>query len=297
MKRKFVLYLPVISICLFFATESNAQLNTFSSAYFQNQYLLNPAMSGYNVKKASVGTGYHKQGDVNSGPYSMYLTGDYVFTPQMGAGVNLFAEKAGLINTVKVMATYNYVVQLGKEDQQVRFGISAGGVQLRLNDGEVYGDLDDPSLYNFNDQFMKFETDFGVAYSDGKLTVQGAFPNMVSYFSDDNKSLANRATFFGAASYKWYVNKDENGISIEPKIAYRGISGNDDIIDAGANVGLLKNRINVFGMYHSSKNITAGIGIKISEIAQFTAGYTTQSSDYKSYSSGDYEAGLRFFFK
>ncbi len=298
MKSKFILqYACVLFLGMMYCNCVKAQLNSLGTGYFQNQYLYNPAMSGLNEKQANLGTGYRKYGNVTNGPQSIYLLGDYGFNAKMGVGVNVFFDKAGLINTSKIMGTYTYHMQVGSEDQKVHFGLSLGGVQTRLNNKEITGDIDDPSLYNFNDQHMKFETDFGVAYTDGKLNVQAALPNMISTFRNDEKNLANRSIFFAAASYKVKVSEEADGITIEPKIAFRGIKGNSSIFDAGANVTFLEDKLNVFGLYHTNKSITAGAGIKIASFAQITALYSTQASELKTYSGGDFEIGLRFNLK
>jgi len=293
MKNNFFKYILLITILAVADQKSHAQLNSFGAGYFQNQYLFNPAMSGLVVKHGSIGAGFRKQGDVDGAPVSMFLTGDYRFGGNMGVGVNVFYDKAGIQNTAKVMATYNYHVQVGTEEQLLHFGLSVGGVQARLDNTKIVGNPDDPALYNFNDRYMKFESDFGIAYTSPGLNVQAAFPNLVSYFSKDTKNVANRATFFTAVSYKLDVSGDKSVI-IEPKAVFRGIQGNSNLIDAGANVSALHERINVFGLYHSSKSFSVGAGLKISDFVNLGISYTTAPSSLRPYSGGDMEAALKF---
>jgi len=276
-------------------TSSNAQVTVFGAGYFQNQYLFNPAMSRQEAGKGKLGAGYRKSGDVKDGPQSFYLTGDYAFDARMGIGVNINYDKAGLFNNTKAMATYSYHVQMGEETQVLHFGISAGGTHRRLNDKAIVGDRDDPSIYNFNDQFMRFEADFGMAYTDGKLTLQATAPNLVATFKNDPKDVANRNIYMAAASYKFRPGGDGKDWTVEPKVVYRGIKGTKSLLDAGANIGY-KEFINLFGLYHSSKNVTAGIGVKLSDVAQLTASYSTQAAEFKTYAGGDYEIGLLFNF-
>jgi type IX secretion system PorP/SprF family membrane protein len=298
MKNKFLFYTLAIVLCLTLAQRGAAQLYTFKTGYFQNQYLLNPAMSGLENGKANVGAGYSRQGNVSNTPTSLYLNADYGFAGNMGTGINVFSDRAGLLTSTKVMATYTYHIRLGSKEQRLHLGISVGGQQYRLNFQDVSGDLNDPSLYSYNNQnSMKFEMDAGLAYTDGKLNLQAAFPNLASYARKETGTVANRPTFFFAGSYKWNVDEDEEGISIEPKIAFRGVSGNDNILDAGANLVFLKDVLNIFGLYHTTKNVTVGAGIKILNFAQVTVLYTTQSAAFKAYSNGDFELGLRFLIK
>jgi type IX secretion system PorP/SprF family membrane protein len=296
MRNKFLFNILAMAACSMFTQRGAAQLYTFGAGYFQNQYLLNPAMSGLENGKGHVGAGYARQGNVSNTPTSIYLNGDYGFGGNMGVGLNVYSDRAGLLNATKVMATYTYHIRLGSEEQRLHLGISAGGQQYRLNFQDVNGDLNDPSLYSYNNQnSMKFEMDAGLAYTDGKLNIQAAFPNLASYARKDIGTVANRPTFFLSGSYKLKVDDDEDGVSVEPKIAFRGITGNDNILDAGANLVFLKDVLNIFGLYHTSKNVTVGAGIKILEFAQATVIYTTQSADFKAYSRGDFELGLKFF--
>jgi type IX secretion system PorP/SprF family membrane protein len=298
MRNKFVNSIVMLAVCLVVAKSGQAQLQNFEAGYFQNQYLFNPAMSGLENGKANFGAGYSKQGNINDGPKSMYFNADYGFGGNSGVGVNVFSDRAGLLTSTKVMATYSYHVRLGSEEQRLHFGVSAGGQQYKLNFQDVNGDLNDPSLYSYNNQnSMKFEVDAGLAYTDGKLNLQAAFPNLASYARKETGTVANRPTFFLAGSYMWAVNGEESDVSVEPKVAFRGVSGNDNIFDAGANVVFLKNIFNVFGLYHTTKNVTAGVGIRILDFAQATVMYTTQSSAFKAYSNGDLELGLRFSIK
>lgn len=294
-KKKLFSCLCLLAMLAINSTRSTAQVTVFGAGYFQNQYLFNPAMSGREAGKGTLGAGYRKSGDVKDGPQSFYLTGDYAFDARMGAGVNISYDKAGLFNSTKAMATYSYHVQVGDETKLLHFGISAGGTHRRLNDKAIVGDRDDPSIYNFNDQFMRFEADFGMAYTDGKLTLQAAAPNLVATFKNDPKDVVNRNRYMASASYKFRPGGEDQDWTVEPKVVYRGINGTKSIVDAGANIGY-KEYINLFGLYHSSKNVTAGLGVKLSGVAQLTALYSTQASAFRAYSGGDYEIGLLFNF-
>jgi type IX secretion system PorP/SprF family membrane protein len=298
MKRKLVNHILLLVLCAIVAKKGQGQLHTFEAGYFQNQYLLNPAMSGLENGKARISIGYSRQGNVSDAPVSMYGAADYGFAGNMGAGVNVFSDRAGLLTATKVMATYSYHIRLGAEDQRLHLGISAGGQQYRLNFQDVIGDLNDPTLYNYNTvNSMKFEMDAGLAYTDGKLNLQAAFPNLASYARKANGTVANRPTFFLAGSYKWKVGDDEEGVSVEPKAAFRGVTGNDNIFDAGVNVAFLKELFNVFGLYHTTKNVTAGVGVRILDFAQASVMYTTQSAAFSAYTRGDLEFGLQFWLK
>lgn len=297
MKNKLFLTYCVFVVALFLLNNNAfSQLNNFSSGYFQNQYLFNPAMSGVDAKKGKVGLGYRKMGDFKDAPYAMFLTGDYGFNEKVGAGINVFYDRAGLINSTKIMGTYSYHLKLDAEGvQKLHLGISVGGVHKRLNNNDVHGDIDDPALYNYNDQFMRFEADFGAAYIYDKLTIQAAAPNLVSSFQKNKNEIVEGQIFYGAVSYKFAASDNEDQLTIEPKVAFRAIRQSGNILDAGANFSFKKELVNIFVLYHSNKSISAGAGLRISNIVHVNFIYNTQGDDFKSYSKGNYEIGLKFF--
>ena len=294
----------IIFICLLiavFATRGAAQLVTFGSGYFQDPYILNPAMSGQEAKTARIGASYLRQNSgVDNSPVSENFAADYGFSDRVGAGLNINSDKAGLLTTTRVMGTYSYHLRWGANEQALHFGLSAGGEQRRLDFGDVNGNIADPTLYNYNERHMQFQADAGAAYTDKHLEIQASFPNLVSFVRRNQPNegyLAGSTTFYASAAYSWFPAGDEDGVSVEPKVAYRGEASAPNILDAGANVVLLQKVLNVFGMYHTSGNATLGVGVTIRQLVQVTAMYTTQSSALHAYSAGDFELGLLFRIK
>jgi type IX secretion system PorP/SprF family membrane protein len=264
-----------------------AQLDPFGAAYFQDQYLLNPAMSGLE-KKLNVNLGYRKQwNSIPGGPVNQYVTADYGFNNKVGAGLNLYNDKAGVLFTTRAMGTYSYHVTIN-ENRKVHLGLSAGIVNRRIDNSSLNGEPGDPLLATGSK--TRFDADFGAAYTDKKLTVQAAFPNMVTFFGKTETDAVDKPIFFAAASYKFSLT-GANDVLLEPKLAFRAVKGYDNIIDAGANIFFGKN-LNVFGIYHTSKNSTFGAGLHLMNKLVITLVYTTATKDIKTYSGGHLEAGL-----
>jgi type IX secretion system PorP/SprF family membrane protein len=298
--KKYKINLLAITLAILasgLAENSFAQVKVFGSGYFQNRYLFNPAYAGQKPKLANVGLGYNKQGDADKAPVTMYLNGDYGFN-NMGVGINIMNDKAGLLNTFKAMATYAYHLKLNDAEDNshgLSLGISAGGVQRRIDFTAITGDPDDQALYLYNNQDMKFEADFGVTYYNKGLTVQAALPNMVSTFKNEAADIVNRSTLYLSASYQ-YKPASMEGFAFEPLVAYRGLRNMDDIIDAGINISAMNERVNVYGLYHSSKSVSIGAGVKLGSFAHILLSYTTQPSALKAYTSGNMEAAVKFSF-
>jgi type IX secretion system PorP/SprF family membrane protein len=268
-------------------------LNPFGTGYFQDQYLSNPAMAGVSFQTLDLNAGYRKEGtSVPGAPGNQYLTGTYGITDKVGVGLNVYHDQAGLLNTTRAMATYAYHVSLNKKNSKLLLGISAGMLDMRIDHSAINGDQDDPGITKFNDRGLRFDADFGAAFTNGRLTVQGAFPGMVTYFRKDQNDVIDRTVFFSAVSYELSLNKDNHTIGLEPKICYRGIKGYDNILDAGADVSFLDNLFDVFGMYHSSKSATFGAGVNIKKKLNITAVYATGAAALKSYTNGTFEVGV-----
>jgi type IX secretion system PorP/SprF family membrane protein len=271
---------------------SDAQLNPLGSMYYQNQYLANPAMAGSSDGLA-VNLGYRKQWTSFPGaPATQYISGDYLFAEKAAAGVTVYNEKAGLMESTRILATYAYHLPLNTEGRKVYMGLSVGVQTDRIDMDALNGDIDDPSVARYNDRGAQFDGDFGIAYLDSKLTFQAVLPNMKAYLNQKEYDFVNRSLFFLAASYKFTVNS-ANEIGIEPKLVYRGIKGSDSVVDVGANLTFLDNVLNVYGIYHTTKNTTLGVGFKLKDMITITGAYSSASSTLGNATQGSFEAGLR----
>lgn len=268
--------------------QAAARQNPFAASYFQNQYLANPAMVGGD-NKTKTGVGYRRQwAGVSNSPYSLYATGEYSKGDKLNVGLTVFNDKAGMLNTSMAMATYAYYLPVTDKGGRVHLGISAGATNRRIDLKNFNGDPGDVLLTEGND--FRFDGSVGVAYTDKQITVQAAFPNMVSYFSKENDSIINRPAFFAAGSYKFSFN--DGDITIEPRVAFRGMKGFDNILDAGAHFSL--KQVNIFGLYHTTKNVTAGAGLRIAGQLLISAAYTSAGAVMKEYTDGNFEIGLKF---
>jgi type IX secretion system PorP/SprF family membrane protein len=271
-------------------SNAGALLEPSGTQYFQNQYLSNPAMAGIE-KGLHLNAAYRKQwSGIDGAPVTKFFTADGALGNRVGAGINIFNDVAGLINRTRVAITYAYHLPLSDADHQLHFGLSMAWNVQRIDYKNLNGDVMDPSVSAFNRRDNYFEAEYGMAYTDTRLTLQAALPNVRSIVTGDNKGADGGGIFFTAASYKFDV--DETITSVEPKLAYRGIRGFDNILDAGVNVSLLNNVANVMAMYHTSKSVTAGIGVNIMKTVAVQAMYTTQTGGVKTYVDGTFEVGV-----
>lgn len=219
---RFILAAFLLCMLQGIAIDVHAQLNPMGALYFQNQYLGNPAMAGR--KGLDVNMGYRTQwSNIPGGPTSEMLTGDYAFARNAGIGLNVSNETSGLFKSLRSVASYAYHLPLNENNAKLSFGLSLGFLNDRLSQEDVNGDPNDMIVANYNQRETYIDGDFGMAFTNKKLTVQAALPNMKGLFKRDlvNQSI-NHPTFFSAVSYK-IDGGNPDGFGLEPKVVYRGI--------------------------------------------------------------------------
>lgn len=231
--------IPLISMFLI-PVVADAQLNNMGTMYFQNQFLGNPAMAG--TKGLNIDFGFRKQwSNIPGSPLIQNLAADYPITNKAGIGFIIKNEKSGLFNRTRTVGSYAYHLRLkgsqssftDDRDNTLSFGISLGMFSDRIQNNTINGDMDDADLADYNLRETYFDGDFGIAYTDGALNIQVAFPNLKGTLKRDlNLGRADRAIFYSSLSYK-IPTRLEGGLEIEPKAAFRGIEGFNNIVDAG----------------------------------------------------------------
>ncbi len=291
LRMRFIFQAFLLCILQGIAIHVHAQLNPIGALYFQNQYLGNPAMAGR--KGFDVNMGYRKQwSNIPGGPSSQIITGEYAFARNAGIGLNVSNETSGLFKSLRSVASYAYHMPLNENNTKLSFGLSLGFLNERLSREDMNGDPNDIIVANYNQTETYIDGDFGLAYTSNKLSVQAALPNIKGIFQRDlvNQSI-NYPTFFSAVSYK-IDSENPGGISLEPKVVYRGIKGLNNILDIGANVSYANNKVNLFGMYHSIGSATFGLGMNYQSFGIIGI-YSTNTTSLAAYSSGTFEIGLK----
>lgn len=274
---------------------AKAQLNPMGAQYYTNQYLANPAFAGAE-KGLRLNGGLRKLwSNIPGTPLTQTLTADYGFN-KVGLGINAFNESAGLQRMTRVVASYAYHLPLNNASNQLHFGLSGGFLTQRLETEDIQGNPNDPLIGMYNNRKAYLDGDFGIAFTTNKLNLQASIPNLKSFFKKDVIKLADVATFYSAASYKIKLDGGNNDMEIEPKVAYRGVKGFDNIWDAGAQLSFSNQQLLFTGMYHSSESASFGFGMDFRKKYLITGLYTTQTSDLSGYSNGSFELNFRINF-
>jgi len=298
--KKFIQYITLLSAFALSNLHAGAQnagnpamlVEPLAAQYFLDPYLANPAMAGIDTG-LHVNLAYRRQwSGFDGAPETKAMTANYQLFKRVGIGMNIFNDKAGLLNNTKVAFTYAYHLPLSLEGTSaLHFGLSGAFIARRLDTKSVNGDPTDPDINAFNRRDNYFEADFGLAYTHKGLTLQASLPNLVSLVKNSSTDLGiDRSLLFAAAGYKFETGDQLS--SIEPKVCFRDIKGYDNIVDAGANFTFLQHQLNAFGMYHSSQGFSAGVGVNYRYIAGFQLIYNSQTGGLNNYTNGVFEVNL-----
>lgn len=287
-KNLYRILLTILTITAF--NSAKAQLNPMMSQYFNNQYLGNPALAG-SQKGFGINAGYRQQwSNIPGSPTNQVMTAEYGFE-KVGLGLYIQNDKIGLQRQTRVVATYAYHLPLNNNDR-LSFGLSFGFMNQRLQQSDIQGDGSDILVGRYNAREAYLDGDFGVAYTSRGLNIQAAFPNLKTLFKKETIKVADVSTFYSAVSYKIPLNKGADAIGIEPKVAFRGVKGYKNIIDAGAQVSFSNETLFFTGMYHSSQSATFGVGFNFKRKLLISGMYTSETSKISGYANGNFELNL-----
>lgn len=297
MKRINVLVKCIVLITAFLSSKHlHAQLSPFGAMYYQNQYINNPAYAGIEAGLVLDGGIRMQDSNMPGAPKTQFLTARYAMSDKAGIGLNLNTEQVGLIKKVRTVASYAYHLPLSSENNTISFGLSLGFMDQMIDQNLLSGEHNDSYLNDFNQRETYVDGDFGMLYRYKNLSVEGAVLNINHYIRDkeDQRTVANVAKFYFASSYKINLSAKHAGTIIEPKLAYRVVDGFKDIIDFGTNLHLLDQKLNLFGVYHSSQSTTLGLGVRLIENLYTNVMYTTATAVLASESRGSFEINLKY---
>jgi type IX secretion system PorP/SprF family membrane protein len=284
----------ILITCLLI-TNAYAQLNPMGGMYFQNQYLGNPALAGIE-RGWIVNASYKVQWTAIDGAPSMQaLTATYGATgKKIGLGLNFYNEISGVSRRTGIKGTYAYHLPLNGDRSFLDFGLSGGIMNEWVDYDKVICDPGDLSIQKFNTRPLYADGDFGIAFRNEKLTIQGSVPNLKRFLDKDiRRYRIDRSSYMAAISYK-FSGQD---LSVEPKAVYRGVENYKDLVDLGAQFLCCEDRLMMNAVYHSTNSITVGLGTFYQKQLRILCLYTSDTSDLWKYSNGEFEIALQYFLK
>lgn len=292
MKMKTIYSIIICALAIISANKAEAQLNPLGAQYYSNEYLINPAFAGKDAG-FRLNAAYRKLwAGIPGAPLTQNVTADYGFA-KVGLGLNVNNESAGLLRQTRVVGSYAYHLPIDSGSKQLHFGISIGMMNQRLEHSDISGNPNDVLVGDYNGRRTYIDGDFGIGYTTERFSIQAAIPNLKNFLDRDVIKVSDYVTFYSAASYK-FVLKD--GMELEPKIAYRGVRGYKNMMDAGAQLAFADRKFFCMAMLHSNESATMGIGFDLLKKYMLSGLYTTQTSALSTYTNGSFEFNLRINF-
>ncbi|WP_443939199.1 PorP/SprF family type IX secretion system membrane protein [Pedobacter sp. MW01-1-1] len=286
----------LVLLCII-ANAGFGQINPLGSMYYQNPYVLNPAMGGIEEGWELNGALKAQWTAIDGAPLMQSITATYGSERKTGFGMSFFKDAAGVISRTSFKASYAYHLPLNRNGSFLDFGLAGGVLDEYLDLQRVRGDLGDLSLSNYNTRGLYFDADFGVAFRTDRITLQGVLPNLKRFLGRDQiRNIADRALYMVGGRYK-FINEGAVIHVIEPMVMYRSVENYKDIIDAGANFQFFEDKLMLSGIYHSTNSVTFGAGTVYKNRLSILTQYTTNTSDLQGYSNGEFEISLKYNFR
>lgn len=231
------------------------------SLFAQNDYVINPAVSGSRSGFEGVVMNRNQWTGVTDAPRTFTLSLVAPFkNPHIGMGGHLFVDNVGPTRRTGMQVSYAWHMQVA-EDFRLGLAASMGMLQFAIDGTRItLTEGGDPALYNaFNRQLM-FDAKFG-AYGYGEryyvgLTVPQLVRNRVTLFETQTGSrLEDHFLLTGGYRFEW------GDFAIEPALLVKYIE------PVPAKVDLM-----VKGTY--LKQFSLGVGWRSNDALVAQAGYT-----------------------
>ncbi|ADY52958.1 putative membrane protein [Pseudopedobacter saltans DSM 12145] len=283
-------YIPIILLLTALGSVSKAQLNPLKSQYFQNEYLVNPAMAG-NHGRPEVFLNYSNQWNkIDGAPVLGSISASMPINDKASFGANIISDKSGLIRKTQAMGSFSYKVPFA-EDHALRFGVSLSWSQDRLDYGlATSSGINDTELAGYNNRENYLDGNLGITYQYRKLEAQFSYLNLNQKRYSDI-STVDYATFYSSLSYK--IRFDDS-FGVKPMLSYRGIKNYENQWDVAAEWNA--DQLRFYTMYHSNRSITGGMGYLDRSGLTVSALYNSEPNTIRGFSGGifDVVVGYRF---
>lgn len=260
---------PIIAFVLFIVAFSNveAQQMPFSSQYYSNQFVINPALTGNKDEVNAFLTHRTQWVGITGAPQTSYFTVDGpVKQNGVGVGLIMYTDVTDVLSRTGANATYSYKLKINSTNQ-LTFGLALGIVNNRVNFSKVQVlDLTDPYLVTQQFSRTVATADFGLAYNWNNLEVGFSIPQLVgnSVKYSNNSGTTGRYNlarhYYGTLKYVFDVIPTK-GVTAYPLLMLRSAAGAPIQYDINGVIDWKK--YGWFGVtYHSNYAIAFSAGVR-----------------------------------
>ena len=302
--------ISIIIFAFFFVTILKAQQLPQITQYMNNNYVINPALSGmYNYYQVNT-TIRNQWVGMREAPRTSVISLYGRHSDNVGLGGTVYNDVTGPTSRIGASTSYTYSFKL-IENIKLSLALQAGFTQFKIiKDNIPVENLDDPLLIGNDIVRTLPDATFGVNLSGEKWYIGMAIPQLLSVelnlMDDDFTRLHNAISQNGKLARHIYVLGsyiyDINSvISIEPSFFLKSIGGSKTQIDFGVKSDYKKmiwGGVN-YKMNNDLSNISALLGYNINKSFNVGYSYGLPSSDRNNYFSGSHEfmLGIKFLDK
>lgn len=299
MKNSIITFVLFVLIVL---QNAIAQQMPFSSQYYSNQFITNPAFTGNKNSTNAFLTHRSQYSGIAGGPQTSYFTVDGPLrSNKIGLGLTMYSDITDILSRSGINASYSYKLDFnGSGTHNLTFGLALGIVNNKINFSKVTVlDMGDPTLNTQEQSKTVINSDFGLAYHIGKLEVGAAIPQIIGNRVNYKNNLGATGTYnmarhcYGTLKYVFDVSTAKEIIAY-PLIMVRSVSGAPFQYDVNAVIDWKK--YGWFGVtYHSNYAVAVSAGLRWKSLSIGYA-YDLGVSRIKSYAGTTQEFLLSYNF-
>lgn len=277
-----------------------AQQLPFSSQYYTNPFVINPAYTGINEKINVFVTHRSQWTGLAGAPQTSYFTIDGpIQAKNSSLGLKVYSDVTDIISRAGIFGNYSYKLKIS-DSNNLYIGVACGVFNNKIDFSKaLIRDADDPFLSQQSQNKTVFSADLGVVYVWKKLTVGFAVPqilgNRIKYpnLNGDNSYYNLSPHYQGSAKYVFDLSKEKE-ITAYPLIMFRSVKGAPFQYDINGVVDW-KSTGWVGLTYHSNYAVAVSAGIRFHNFC-FGYAYDMGISKIKSYTGSSSEFLLGYTF-
>ena len=261
---------------VFCAFASKAQIDPLYAQYLNNPLLINPAYSGIH-NNFNAAASYRKQWAGFDGSPTTFNVNAHtsLLDNRMGAGLMVVKDQVGANSNTEVHATYAYKLDL--ENKYLSFGLQAGVVNFRSDNGDLNPYDDNDPLFSGTWNTTKPSFGAGAIFHSDRYFIGVSVPRLLkatdTYTSMSNGTpdetqvtLYNRH-FYIMGAYVIFLNEH---IRLKPSVLLKEVKGSR--LSADLNFAANLNEKYTAGVFTRNLN-TYGLLVQLKLADQYRFGY------------------------
>jgi type IX secretion system PorP/SprF family membrane protein len=234
-----------------------------------NSFMYNPALAGHTF--GSVTFSYKQNyAKVEGAPKNYFLSLHAPFANhRFGIGANVFQEEITFLRNTYASTAFAYHIRFNRFTS-LSFGVSGEYNTITLN-GSTTSEISDPEYIALGaNGIKKYDFSFGTHYQNRFMKAGIAANRLASTWLEDTAAITNFYSSFVQGIIPVRGGEDV----IEPYVAYRKLSGVNEIIDVGL-FYTFNNKITFGASYRSGGIISATLAFRVSKYV--LAGYSRET--------------------